>query len=108
MLFVGISRIYTFFMSWGYARAMKAKLFGLGVLVGSMAFAAAPPKAPNLKFSIPALERCPKAVKGEWMTLERKNFSLNPRVLFRGPAQIQPIPPARPLESKICPIPLAK
>ena len=97
------------FMSQKYTRAMKAQLLVLGVLIGSTAFAAAPFKAPAFKFPLSTLERCPKAVKGEFMTLERRGTSIqNTRALFKGPAQILPIPPARPLESQICPIPLAK
>ena len=87
---------------------MKAQLLLLGVLVGSTAFAAVPSKAPSFKFPFSTFERCPKTVNAKLSILELKNFPPNTRALFKGPAQIQPIPPARPLESKICPIPLAK
>jgi len=87
---------------------MKVKFFVLGVLVGSTTFAATPTKLPLFKLPLGTLERCPKAVSASLSTLELKTLIQNARALFRGPAQIQPIPPPRPRESKTCPIPLAK
>ena len=99
-------------MSQGYARAMKApisvRVLVLSVLVGSTTFAATPAKPSTSKISFSTLERCPSSVSAKLSILELKTPIQPARALFRGPAQIQPIPPARPLESRICPIPLAK
>lgn len=95
-------------MNWGYTRTMKVKFLVLGVLVGSTTFAAVPAKPPIFKLHLGTLERCPASVSAGFETLELKMFFHSARALFRGPAQIKPIPLARPLESKICPIPLAK
>gem|GEM_PF-1897713 len=87
---------------------MKIKFLVLGVLLGSTTFAAIPMKPPTLKFALNALERCPTSMSAGFETLELKTAIQSARALFRGPAQIRPIPLARPLESRACPIPLAK
>ena len=95
-------------MSGGYTLAMKAQYVVLGVLVGSTAFAAMPLKPLTVKLPFTRLERCPASVHTGFETLELKVQIQPSRARFNGPAQIQPIPLARPLESKVCPIPLTK